>query len=143
MKRPNNHKKNKDKINNLYDKYKNKISNKINLNGFKYVPQKRQVYKIAYDKLNYNDYCKKNKIDKNKNYHYYRENGYYNYRNAMRNYGNFAKNKNMIIKKKQKNNRNDMNKNNNNFNNYLRNEFRGGGGAGYAARIRLQKYNYK
>ena len=143
MKRPNNHKKNKDKINNLYDKYKNKISNKINLNGFKYVPQKRQVYKIAYDKLNYNDYCKKNKIDKNKNYHYYRENGYYNYRNAMRNYGNFAKNKNMNNKKKQKNNRNDMNKNNNNFNNYLRNEFRGGGGAGYAARIRLQKYNYK
>ena len=41
---------------------------------------------IVYGKINYNDYCLKNKIDKGRNYHYYRENGYYNYNNAMKNY---------------------------------------------------------
>ena len=126
------------KINNLYDKYKNKNKKeqKPNLYGFKYVPQKRKVYNIAYNKVNYNDYCKKNNIDKNRNYHYYRENGYYNYRNAMKKYGNFVKNKNMAHIKYE----NEL-QNQNKFNNYLRNEFKGGGGAGYAARIRMQKYN--
>ena len=127
------------KVNNLYDKYKyknkNKKDQKPNLYGFTYVPQKRQVYKIAYNKVNYNDYCKKNNIDKNKNYHYYRENGYYNYRNAMKKYGNFVKNKNMAHKKNDYNELQNQNK----FSNYLRNEYKGGGGAGYAARIRMKK----
>ena len=128
------------KVNNLYDKYKNKNKKEQNakLYGFKYVPQKRQVYKIAYDKLNYNDYCKKNNIDKNKNYHYYRENGYYNYRNAMKKYANFVHNKNIANKKKGNNNEI---QNQNKFNIYLKNEYKGGGGAGYAARIRMQRYN--
>ena len=126
-------------VNNLYDKYKNKNKKeqKAKLYGFKYVPQKRQVYKIAYDKLNYNDYCKKNNIDKNKNYHYYRENGYYNYRNAMKKYANFVHNKNIAHKKKANNEIQNQNK----FNIYLKNEYKGGGGAGYAARIRMQRYN--
>ena len=132
--------KNNVKVNNLYDKYKNKNKNmkeqKPVLYGFKYIPQKRKNNKIAYDKVNYNDYCKKNNIDKYKNYHYYRENGYYNYRNAMKKYGNFVKNKNMNFK------RNNHEKDNQNkFNIYLKNEYKGGGGAGYAARIRMQKYN--
>ena len=132
--------KNNVKANNLYDKYKNKNKNmkeqKPVLYGFKYIPQKRKNNKIAYDKVNYNDYCIKNNIDKYKNYHYYRENGYYNYRNAMKKYGNFVKNKNMNFK------RNNHEKDNQNkFNIYLKNEYKGGGGAGYAARIRMQKYN--
>jgi len=133
--------KNDGKVNNLYDKYKNKNKNKNMkeqkpvLYGFKYVPQKRKNNKIAYDKVNYNDYCKRNNIDKYKNYHYYRENGYYNYRNAMKKYGNFVKNKNM------NNKRNNYEKDNQNkFNIYLKNEYKGGGGAGYAARLRMQKY---
>ena len=127
--------KNNAKINNLYDKYKNKEKEKKNLYGFKYVPQKRKVHNIKYDKVNYNDYCKKNNIDKNKNYHYYRENGYYNYRNEMKKYGNFVQNKNVI----HKSNKNEL-QNNNKFNNYLKNEYKGGGGAGYAAKLR-KKYN--
>ena len=127
--------KNNSKINNLYDKYKNKEKEKKNLYGFKYVPQKRKVYNIKYDKVNYNDYCKKNNIDKNKNYHYYRQNGYYNYRNEMQKYGNFVQNKNVI----HKSNKNEL-QNNNKFNNYLKNEYKGGGGAGYAAKLR-KKYN--
>ena len=127
--------KNNAKINNLYDKYKNKEKEKKNLYGFKYVPQKRKVYNIKYDKVNYNDYCKKNNIDKNKNYHYYRQNGYYNYRNEMKKYGNFVQNKNVI----HKSNKNEL-QNNNKFNNYLKNEYKGGGGAGYAAKLR-KKYN--
>lgn len=131
--------KNNVKVNNLYDKYKNKNKNKNMkeqkpvLYGFKYVPQKRKNNKIAYDKVNYNDYCKKNNIDKYKNYHYYRENGYYNYRNAMKKYGNFVKNMNC---KKNNHEKDNLNK----FNIYLKNEYKGGGGAGYAARIRMQKY---
>ena len=127
------------KPNNLYDKYKNKNKEKVkkNLNGFKYVPQKRKIYNIKYDKVNYNEYCQKNNIDKNKNYHYYRENGYYNYRNEMKKYGNFVQNKNKI----HKTNKNEIqNQNHNKFNNYLKNEYKGGGGAGYAAKIR-KKYN--
>ena len=128
-------KKNSSKINNLYDKYKNKNKNEKNNNiKFKYVPKKRQVYKIDINKINYNDYCKKNNIDKNKKYHYYRENGYYNYRNEMKKYGDFVKNKNAV-------NKQNSNEIKNRFNNYLKNEYKGGGGAGYAARIRMQKYN--
>ena len=129
-------KKNYVKVSNLYDKYKNKYEKKNNLKEFKYVPKKRHVYKIVYDKLNYNEYCKKNNIDKNNNYHYYRENGYYNYRNAMKKYGNYVKNKNS--ENKVKNNKEV--KNDYKFNNYLKNEYKGGGGAGYAAKIRMQKY---
>ena len=60
---------------------------KRNYPGFKYEkPKAVQNSKINYGKVNYNDYCKKNNIDRNKNYHYYRENGYYNYNNAMKAY---------------------------------------------------------
>ena len=60
---------------------------KKNYPEFKYNPQKRAVNcKVNYGKINYNDYCAKNKIDKNRNYHYLRENGYYNYNRAINAY---------------------------------------------------------
>ncbi len=60
---------------------------KKNYPDFKYNQPKRAANcKVNYGKINYNDYCKNNKIDKGKNYHYYRANGYYNYRNAMNAY---------------------------------------------------------
>ena len=60
---------------------------KRNYPDFKYNQPKRAANcKVNYGKINYNDYCKNNKIDKGKNYHYYRANGYYNYRNAMNAY---------------------------------------------------------
>ena len=60
---------------------------KKNYPEFKYQQPKRNPNrKINYDKINYNDYCVKNKIDKGRNYHFYRENGYYNYNNAMNAY---------------------------------------------------------
>ena len=60
---------------------------KKNYLEFKYNKPKRAANcKVNYDKINYNDYCLKNKIDKGKNYHYYRENGYYNYKNAINEY---------------------------------------------------------
>ena len=62
---------------------------KNNYPGFKYErPKKAQNYKVNYNKINYKDYCIKNKIDKKINYHYYRENGYYNYNKAMNDYKN-------------------------------------------------------
>ena len=125
-------------ITNLYDKYKNKNTKqlKYNLYGFKYVPQKRQIHKIIYGKIDYNDYCRKNKIDKYKNFHYYRENGYYNYRNAMKKYGNYVHIRNSA----KKSNDNSI-QNHNIYDNFLKNEYKGGGGAGYAARIRKQRNN--
>lgn len=60
---------------------------KKNYPDFKYKQPKRAPNcKVNYGKINYNDYCAKNKIDKGRNYHYYRENGYYNYNNAMKDY---------------------------------------------------------
>ena len=60
---------------------------KKNYPDFKYKPQKRAPNcKVNYGKINYNDYCEKNKIDKARNYHYLRENGYYNYNNAINAY---------------------------------------------------------
>ena len=60
---------------------------KKNYPEFKYNQLKRAANcKVNYGKINYNDYCAKNKIDKNRNYHYLRENGYYNYNNAMNAY---------------------------------------------------------
>jgi hypothetical protein len=57
---------------------------KRNYPEFKYQKQKKAPNgKVNYGKINYNAYCAENKIDKARNYHYYRENGYYNYRNAM------------------------------------------------------------
>ena len=53
----------------------------------------------------------------------------------MKKYGNFVQNKNVI----HKSNKNEL-QNNNKFNNYLKNEYKGGGGAGYAAKLR-KKYN--
>lgn len=44
--------------------------------------------KIIFQKVNYDNYCEKNNFDKNRNYHFYRENGYYNYNQAMKNYQN-------------------------------------------------------
>ena len=98
----------------------------FDLKGFKYVPQKRQNQRIVYDKVNYNDYCKKNNIDKNKNYHYYRDKGYYNYRNAMKNYGN------QIRIKSSSNNKNKFEKK---FSDFTKNEC-GGIKGGYAAKMR-------
>lgn len=50
--------------------------------GFNYdAPKKNENIKIDYSKINYNDYCQNNHIDKNK-YYYYGENGYYNYKHA-------------------------------------------------------------
>ena len=64
---------------------------------FKYVQPKRAPNcKVNYDKINYNDYCLKKKIDKGKNYHFYRENGYYNYKNAMNVYNKDKKNQGNI-----------------------------------------------
>ena len=127
--------KNKLIVNNLYDKYKNKNNKeqKSNLNGFKYIPQKRQNQKIVYNKVNYNDYCKMNNIDKNKNYHFYRDKGYYNYRNAMKQYGNQIRNKissNNKIKSEHK------------YNNFIRNDYNGVKLPGYAAKKRNDN-NYK
>ena len=48
------------KINNLYDKYKNKYNNKEqmkDLKGFKYIPQKRKNNNIVYNKVKYKEYC--------------------------------------------------------------------------------------
>ena len=117
------------KVNNLYEKYKYKNNKepKKDLKGFKYIPQKRQNKKIVYDKVNYNDYCKKNNIDRNKNYNYYKEKGYYNYRNAMKQYGNKVRNK--ITS-------NNKIKNENKYNNFIRNDYKKGE-IGYSAKIRM------
>ena len=128
--RPSVENKNKMKINNLYDKYKNKNIKKEqnkDLKGFKYVPQKRQNKNIIYNKVNYNEYCVKNNIDKSKNYHYYKEKGYYNYRNAMKQYGNLVRNKISSNKKI---------KNENKFNNFIKNENKVHG-IGYAAKLKI------
>ena len=84
-------------VNNNYNRYgynKQKVNQdyqrgwfKKNYPEFKYNQPKRAANcKVNYGKINYNDYCAKNKIDKNRNYHYLRENGYYNYNNAMNAY---------------------------------------------------------
>ena len=96
-KRPSTNQQNKRPVNNNYNRNNNRNRNnnqvnqkgwfKQNYPGFKYEkPKKVQNSKVNYGKVNYNDYCKKNNIDRNKNYHYYRENGYYNYNNAMKAY---------------------------------------------------------
>ena len=81
--------------NNNYNRYGNNNKQnayqkgwfKKNYPEFRYEKPKRAPNcKVNYGKINYNDYCLKNKIDKGRNYHYYRENGYYNYNNAMKNY---------------------------------------------------------
>ena len=62
---------------------------KNNYPEFKYQrPKRAQNCKVNYNQINYKDYCIKNKIDKKKNYHFYRENGYYNYNKAMNEYKN-------------------------------------------------------
>ena len=110
-----NQNKNKRPVTNQQDKkpYVNKINNynknnkygnnnekgwfKKNYPEFKYVQPKRAPNcKVNYDKINYNDYCLKKKIDKGKNYHFYRENGYYNYKNAMNVYNKDKKNQGNI-----------------------------------------------
>ena len=128
IKKNNQEDKNKPKVNNLYDKYKNKKQKepKQELKGFKYVPQKRQNQRIIYDKVNYNDYCKKNNIDKNKNYQYYKDKGYYNYRNAMQKYGNQIRNKFSS---------NNKNKFEIKYNDYIKKDIKGGK-EGYAAKMR-------
>ena len=78
-------------FNNNYN-YNNKREKgwfKNNYPEFKYQrPKRAQNCKINYNQINYKDYCLKNKIDKKKNYHFYRENGYYNYNKAMNEYKN-------------------------------------------------------
>ena len=62
---------------------------KNNYPEFKYQrPKRAQNCKVNYNQINYKDYCLKNNIDKKKNYHFYRENGYYNYNKAMNEYKN-------------------------------------------------------
>ena len=53
---------------------------------FKYEKSKRPNNKVAYEKVNYNDYCKKNNIDKN--YQNNMENGYNYYKNAIKEFEN-------------------------------------------------------
>ena len=86
---------NKNKININNNKYNNNNKQNVNQRGwfkknypeFKYKqPKRANNCKVNYGKINYNDYCLKNKIDKGRNYHYYRENGYYNYKNAINDY---------------------------------------------------------
>ena len=136
IKRINQDNKNKNINNNLYDKYKNKNykEQKSNLKGFKYFPQKRQNQKIIYNKVNYNDYCQKNNIDRNKNYQYYRDKGYYNYRNAMKQYGNQIRNKISS---------NNKNKIEHKFNNFIKNDDKRGRLPGYAAKMKNLKNNNK
>ena len=72
---------------NNYKKEKGWFKN--NYPEFKYQRPKRAANcKVNYNQINYKDYCIKNRIDKNMNYHYYRENGYYNYNKAMNDYKN-------------------------------------------------------
>ena len=130
LNRPNLENKNNMKVNNLYDKYKNKYINKEkkkDLKGFKYVPQKRKNNNIVYNKVNYKEYCIKNNIDKNKDYQYYKEKGYYNYRNAMKQYGNLVRNKISS---------NNKFKNVHKFNNFIKNDNKIVG-SGYAAKIKM------
>jgi hypothetical protein len=62
---------------------------KNNYPDFKYQRPKRAANcKVNYNQINYKDYCLKNNIDKKKNYHFYRENGYYNYNKAINEYKN-------------------------------------------------------
>ena len=87
------------------NKDKKNVNNKINRYGFNnnrergwfknnypefqyQKPKRAKNCKVNYNKINYKDYCIKNKIDAKKNYHYYRENGYYNYNKAMNEYKN-------------------------------------------------------
>jgi len=84
-------------INNL-DKDRRDIGPRYNLYDFRYTEsnepdtnnnqRESDEVKIIFQKINYNDYCQKNNFDKNRNYHFYRENGYYNYNQAMKNYQN-------------------------------------------------------
>ena len=78
-------------FNNNYN-YNNKREKgwfKNNYPEFKYQrPKRAQNCKVNYNQINYKDYCLKNNIDKKKNYHFYRENGYYNYNKAMNEYKN-------------------------------------------------------
>ena len=136
IKRINQDNKNKLNSNNLYDKYKNKKNKeeKSDLKGFKYIPQKRQNQKIIYNKVNYNDYCQKNNIDRNKVYHYYRDKGYYNYRNAMKQYGNQIRNKMSS---------NNKNKVEHKFNNFIKNDYKGVKSPGYAAKMKNVNNNKK
>ena len=67
---------------NLYDfRYNN--DNNYNNNQ-----QQSDEIKITFQKINYDDYCEKNKFDRKRNYHFYRENGYYNYNKAIKNFKN-------------------------------------------------------
>ena len=94
-----------DKVINKNSNKKNMANNKINRYGFNnnrergwfknnypefqyQKPKRAKNCKVNYNKINYKDYCLKNKIDAKKNYHYYRENGYYNYNKAMNEYKN-------------------------------------------------------
>ena len=70
---------------NLYD-FRYNDNNNYNHN-YNHEQQSDEI-KITYQKINYDDYCERNNFDKNRNYHYYRENGYYNYNQAMKNYRN-------------------------------------------------------
>ena len=93
QKRPNAHNNNNYNYN-RYGNNKQKV-NQVNQRGwfkknypeFKYNQPKRAANcKVNYGKINYNDYCAKNKIDRGRNYHFYRENGYYNYKKEMNAY---------------------------------------------------------
>lgn len=95
VKNPNQPKNNKDK-NNIVNKPNNRQNNFRNQGGiinYRQVVQaanrygfvcKRPQNKAEYGRINYNDYCKNKNIDRNRNYHFRRENGYYNYNNKIK-----------------------------------------------------------
>ena len=73
---------------NLYDfRYNNELE------PFNILNQPDDEVKITFQKINYKDYCERNNFDRNKNYHFYLENGYYNYNLKMKNYHNMNDNK--------------------------------------------------
>ena len=73
---------------NLYDfRYNNELE------PFNILNQPDDEVKITFQKINYKDYCERNNFDRNKNYHFYLENGYYNYNQKMKNYHNMNDNK--------------------------------------------------
>ena len=126
--------------NDQQDYYKNNNINNFMKYEFKYEKAKRPNNKIAYEKLNYNEYCQKKKMDKNidKNY-----NGYEYYKNAI---NNFEKYNNLNNNNNNNRNKNIINKNNNRMNKKIiseknMNQMRPKKGGGRSNKL-YQKYGF-